>query len=195
MQAIHGLTQEIGAIDNQMMNQPSGQGVSPLPHLRSSHETSCERGLEMLAAPPGTWPDPLLRRDSNEKGSLRFSNPIFLVEDDVANGELLLELLLRVRHYNALLFADAFQVLKAVQFVKPLLFIFDYRLPHMNGVALYNQLHAKEELHDVPAIILTASLDNLEDEVHSRGLVALSKPFDSDEFLATVEKVVEERKN
>lgn len=129
------------------------------------------------------------------KAPLRSSDPIFLVEDDAANGELLLELLLRVWHYNALLFADEFQVLKAVQFVKPLLFILDYRLPHMNGIALYDQLHAREELHDVPAIILTASLHTLEDEVHSRGLIALGKPFDIDEFLATIEKVVEERKN
>ncbi len=107
---------------------------------------------------------------------IRNTNTIFIVEDDESNGMLLAELLLRETSYY--------------RFIKPLLFLLDYYLPGMNGLELYEQLHAREELKDVPAIILSASLDDHIDEINRHSLVALHKPFDLDEFLMTIENVV-----
>jgi DNA-binding response OmpR family regulator len=121
---------------------------------------------------------------------IRNTNTIFIVEDDESNGMLLAELLLRETSYYPLLLQDSLHVLHLTQFIKPLLFLLDYYLPGMNGLELYEQLHAREELKDVPAIILSASLDDHIDEINMRGLVALHKPFDLDEFLMTIENVV-----
>ena len=121
---------------------------------------------------------------------IRNTNTIFIVEDDESNGMLFAELLLRETTYYPLLLQDSLHVLHLTQFIKPLLFLLDYYLPGMNGLELYEQLHAREELKDVPAIILSASLDDHIDEINRRGLVALHKPFDLDEFLLTIENVV-----
>jgi DNA-binding response OmpR family regulator len=121
---------------------------------------------------------------------IRNTNTIFIVEDDESNGMLLAELLLRETTFYPLLLRDALHVLHLTRFIKPLLFLLDYYLPGMNGLELYDQLHAREELRDIPAIILSASLDEHIDEIHRRGLVALHKPFDLDEFLMTIENVV-----
>lgn len=121
---------------------------------------------------------------------IRNTNTIFIVEDDESNGILLAELLLRETAYYPLLLQDVSHVLHLSRFIKPLLFLLDYYLPGMNGVELYEQLHAREELKDVPAIILSASLDGHMEEINSHGLIGLHKPFDLDEFIITVENVV-----
>ena len=121
---------------------------------------------------------------------IRNTNTIFIVEDDESNGMLLAELLLRETSYYPLLLQDSLHVLQLTRFIKPLLFLLDYYLPGMNGLELYEQLHAREELKDVPAIILSASLDDHIDEINRHSLVALHKPFDLDEFLMTIENVV-----
>jgi DNA-binding response OmpR family regulator len=122
--------------------------------------------------------------------SLRSPGTIFVIEDNHCNGKLLIEVLLRETCHHALLFRDGFLALRFSRLIKPLLFIIDCHLPHLDGLVLYDQLHALKELKDVPAIILSASLEGHEDEIKKRRLVALSKPFDLEEFLATVERVV-----
>ena len=60
----------------------------------------------------------------------------------------------------------------------------------MNGIQLYDALHALEELEDIPAIILTACLEDCEAEIETRKLVAFRKPFDVDDFLYTIEEML-----
>src|SRR5215469_5479622 len=95
---------------------------------------------------------------AENNGLIRNTNTIFIVEDDESNGMLLAELLLRETTFYPLLLQDASHVLHLTRFIKPLLFLIDYCLPRMNGLELYDQLHAREELRDIPAIILSASL-------------------------------------
>jgi DNA-binding response OmpR family regulator len=121
--------------------------------------------------------------------TVRSTAPIFIVEADPAIGEFLLEALFLKRCYYALLFNRESQILKAVQFIKPRLFILDYS-PQVDGLALYDQLHASRELGDIPAIILSTYMHRLEDEINSRKLVGLSKPFGLDEFLMVVERAI-----
>ena len=61
----------------------------------------------------------------------------------------------------------------------------------MSAVQLFDQLHALPELEDVPALILTACLEDCEAEIAARKLIALRKPFDMDEFLLTIEEILE----
>ncbi|TMB82652.1 MAG: response regulator, partial [Chloroflexi bacterium] len=78
---------------------------------------------------------------------------ILVVEDDTAIGSFLVEAIKQEAPHQALLATDGYQALKMVHDLKPNLFLIDYGLPRMNGLELYDQLHATKELEDVPALI------------------------------------------
>ena len=113
---------------------------------------------------------------------------ILIVEDDECIGEMLVEALSLETPYKALLVSDGFQALGVVQHMKPDLFITDYRLPRMNGIELYDRLSHTDDLADTPTIIMSAYLPV--GEVKKRHLIGLNKPFDVDELLETVEKLI-----
>src|SRR5215472_7992763 len=83
---------------------------------------------------------------------------IFVVEDDEDMGTFLVLALREESPYQALLVTDGFQALKMVRDLKPSLFLLDYHLPGMDGIALYDHLHAITDLADVPTIIISATL-------------------------------------
>lgn len=114
---------------------------------------------------------------------------ILIVEDDPELGELLVQILLE-KDYRSLLFHDPQMALQAAVRLKPLLFLLDYHLPSTNGLALYDQLHAINELHHVPAIILTADNRRRESEFRRRKILVVNKPFDLDDFLTFVEQMI-----
>ena len=113
---------------------------------------------------------------------------ILVVEDDEFISIFLAEAISQETAYHPLLVSDGFEALKVTHDIKPSLFLLDYRLPKMNGVELYDQLHAREELETVPAIILSANLPL--HELTKRGLVGLKKPFDLDHLLQEIEKTI-----
>lgn len=113
---------------------------------------------------------------------------ILVIEDDDSIGTLLVEALSQETPYKALLVTDAFQALKAIHQVKPCLFITDYHLPYINGIELYDRLRSTDELANTPAIIMSAYLP--EEEIRKRRLISLSKPFELDELLDTVERLL-----
>jgi CheY-like chemotaxis protein len=113
---------------------------------------------------------------------------ILVVEDDTAVGELLLLALARETSYQPLLVSTEQEVLRAVQEVKPALFLLDYQLPQMTGIELYDDLHARKELASVPAIVMSANLPYW--ELQKRHLVGVEKPFDLDDLLQTIERVL-----
>jgi DNA-binding NtrC family response regulator len=128
------------------------------------------------------------RDEKFRQGENIMDKTILVVEDDDSIGTLLIELLSQETSYKTLLVTDAFQALKAVKYLKPCLFITDYCLPHMNGIELYDRLHSTESLAHTPAIIMSAFLP--EEEIRKRHLTSLSKPFELDELLDTVEKLL-----
>jgi len=67
---------------------------------------------------------------------------ILVVEDDEDTRELIGLLISTLPAYHYCLVSDASQAIHFTQGVKPDLFILDYRLPGMNGLELYDQLHA-----------------------------------------------------
>ena len=83
---------------------------------------------------------------------------ILVVEDDRDIGEFLDLALTQETPYHALLVADGFQALRVVREIKPDLLILDYHLPNMDGIELYDHLHATKGLEDTPAILLSANL-------------------------------------
>src|SRR5260370_7797342 len=86
---------------------------------------------------------------TQENGAVK---TIIVVEDDEDIGSFLVQAILQETNHQAMLLTDGFQCLKAVTSIKPNLFILDYHLPSMNGIELYDQLHARKELEHVPAV-------------------------------------------
>src|SRR5713101_5422755 len=102
---------------------------------------------------------------------------ILVVEDNEDVGTFLVLMLLTESPYQALLVTDGFQALKMVHELKPSLFLVDYQLPGMDGIALYDHLHAITDLADIPAIIISANLPTR--SLQERHLTGIAKPFRS----------------
>jgi DNA-binding response OmpR family regulator len=112
---------------------------------------------------------------------------ILLVEDDPDNAQLFLHILTQETSLRVFWATNGMAALHFTEHVKPQLFLLDYSLPDTDGIRLYDRLHARKELEAVPALILGASLKGVEDDIKRRGLLALEKPFDLDEFLSTLD--------
>ena len=132
----------------------------------------------------------------NEQGtlqgeqSLRETDIILIIEDDLCNGEFLVELLLEETAFYPIHLTDGLQAMKFTQLLKPKLLICDYYLPKMNGIMVYDRLHSNHELQDIPALIVSARLEGHEREIKERGLVGLNKPFDLEDFFTAIENVM-----
>lgn len=113
---------------------------------------------------------------------------ILVVEDDADVGAFLLEIMAQETDYQAFLATNGLAALQFIRYVRPALYILDYHLPDMNGVQLYDRLHAMRGLESTPAIMISANLPRT--ELEQRSLIGLSKPFELDEFLDTVERLL-----
>lgn len=113
---------------------------------------------------------------------------VLVVEDDSSIGNFLVQAISQETSHHALLVADGFQALKAVKSLKPSLFILDYQLPKMDGIELYDQLHATEGLEAIPAIVISARLPK--QEIAKRKIMAMNKPLELDDFLNAIEKLL-----
>lgn len=113
---------------------------------------------------------------------------ILVVEDDVGIGSFLTQAISQETRHQAMLVTDGFQALNAITSIKPSLFILDYQLPRMNGIELYDKLHASRGLEDVPAILISARLPKL--DIEKRKIVGMNKPLELDEFLRAIEELL-----
>ena len=113
---------------------------------------------------------------------------VLVVEDDIGIGNFLVQAILQETSHQAMLVTDGFQALKAVASIKPSLFILDYQLPRMNGIELYDQLHAMKGLEQIPAIVVSARLPK--QEIEKRKILAMSKPLELDDFLNTIDTLL-----
>lgn len=116
---------------------------------------------------------------------------ILIVEDDADIGAFLVELIAQETDYTAFVATDSFAALKIVRIMKPSLLILDYQLPRMNGLTLYDQLHANRELEGIPAILITAQARMPRQEVETRRMIGIGKPFAVSEILEAIEELLE----
>src|SRR6266567_8744691 len=113
---------------------------------------------------------------------------ILVVEADADIGSLLLEALSEKTSYQMILLTHSLQALEVARGIKPDLFILNYHLPQVNGIELYDRLHAIKGLKHVPTIMVAA--DFPEQEVKQRKIVGLKKPSDMNELLDAISKAL-----
>ena len=116
---------------------------------------------------------------------------ILIVEDDEDTRTILVEALSTLTPYHVHAVTSSAAALHFATQIRPSLFILDYRLSQMNGLELYDQLHAIPEHENTPAIIISATSSRpLTSEIESRKLLRIEKPFDLDVFVAAIEQAL-----
>ncbi len=114
---------------------------------------------------------------------------VFIVEDDEAIGDLLVQAIEQETSYHAVLASDGFQALKMLRTVKPDLILLDYGLPGMNGLELYDTIHTVKALKHLPVLIVSAETARIQKEIKARQLPQLQKPFDLANLLQAIERL------
>lgn len=109
-------------------------------------------------------------------GRLQQSSTILIVEDDLAIGEFLQQLIEAETPYSSAVVNNGQRALELAKQVRPRLFLLDYRLPGMNGVEVFDHLQDMAETKGVPAIMMSATLPT--EELRKRGIYQLRKPMD-----------------
>ena len=114
---------------------------------------------------------------------------ILIVEDDPSIGEMFMQTLVEEHIYNPVLVTSGIQALEVVKDTIPDLLLLDYHLPQMNGLELYDYLHALPQFSSVPAILITAGV--LEHHIGDRHIVGMSKPVDINKLLDIISELLD----
>ena len=129
-----------------------------------------------------------VQEQTTSKPSTRLK-AILLVGNDDATMLPLAHVLSQDLHSHLFVASNSFAAVKFVGHITPHLLIVDDCLPDMTGIQLYDRLHANRELAALPAIMLSASLEDLKDALAARNLIGFRKPFDLDKFITTIEAI------
>ncbi len=115
---------------------------------------------------------------------------ILVVEHDPSQGESVTQHVSFKPHQYAKLVTSAAAALNFVKHIKPDLFLLEYHLPDIDGLALYDLLHETQELASIPAIIFGVPLPTQAlAVVKTQRLVLLSTPIDLEGVLGASSKV------
>ena len=118
---------------------------------------------------------------------------ILAINDDQAILDLY-TLVLEGEGYTVTTHFMAFENVQEIAELEPSLIILDFKMgKHDAGILMVEQLKLYRPTKDIPVFICTAALKDIreqEDVLLQRGIPVLYKPFDLDEFLHLVKKMV-----
>lgn len=123
-------------------------------------------------------------RDTQRATQVR-PQTILIVEDESEIRDLLLTLFNQETPYRAYAVSDASQAVEAATIMTPSLFILDYGLPGMNGLALHDLLHSIKGLETIPTLMISAHFPSRE-AMQQRHITYLTKPLDFDILLSVI---------
>ncbi len=104
------------------------------------------------------------------------SATILIVEDDADIGEFLQQLIEEETPYQSVVISNGLRALEQAPSIHPCLLLLDYKLPGLNGLELYDRLQRIDEMHNTPAIMMSATLPV--EQLKERGIHQLRKPMD-----------------
>src|SRR5450432_156374 len=113
---------------------------------------------------------------------------ILIIEDNAQIGETFVRIISEETAHQALLVPDGEHALEIVKVYRPDLIMLDYHLPRMNGLEVYDRLHAIKELEHVPTILTTAGV--MQYDMQERHLIGISKPVDLNKLLDIIEELL-----
>jgi len=115
---------------------------------------------------------------------------VLLVEDDADIREVVVYVLESETLYHVIVATDSFQALKLLNRMTPDLILLDHLLPGMSRLALYEQPQTRAQWKSIPTIFMSANLPT--GELRERQVSSLRKPFELEDLLQMVEKLLEE---
>lgn len=113
---------------------------------------------------------------------------ILIVEDDLTLSQMLQGIIEDLADYHVVLAANGYQALNLVRNTTPDLFLFDYHLPGISGMDLYQVLHADRAYAHIPVLFLSAAASDATFE--QEHLAFIRKPFDIDVLLLKIEELL-----
>lgn len=102
-----------------------------------------------------------------------------LVVDDDDNTRRFLTVALEENGYEAITAADGEEGYQKLQEMKPDLILLDVMMPKKTGFSLFKQIRRKDELKDIPVIMLTGVAGVLEEDDAQAEGDTFESPFDS----------------
>ena len=132
---------------------------------------------------------------SNEEAghvSSIYEKIVLIVDDDRDIGDILEQIILDQTDYRVVWIAESELALNAASYLRPSLLILDYMLPNIHGLDLYDRLQGIENMRHVPTILISASVTLPFEELRSRGIYILQKPFELNDFLDVLAQLLSE---
>jgi len=118
--------------------------------------------------------------------------PAVLIVDDDPNVLELLRVNLRAQGYDVTAASNGTEALAAIERQTPRLMVLDVMMPEMDGWEVCKQV--RDRFRDSVKIVMLTAKDTARDRIIGKDILKadeyLTKPFDIDELLATVRRLV-----
>lgn len=117
---------------------------------------------------------------------------ILLVDDDHAARRTLAAMLQRLGYY-VLEAEDGIEALATISYVKPDVVISDFRMPGMDGAALFLRLQERGELAAIPFLLISGYVDRWPEELnHKTPAAVLQKPVTFERLSTEINKALKQ---
>jgi DNA-binding response OmpR family regulator len=113
---------------------------------------------------------------------------ILVIEDDPSVRTLLRDIFVE-EGYDVLLAANGEKALVTLTTVRPDLITLDLDLPGISGATVLRQLREQEETEMLPVALVSAR-ERISSEVKAQAQAIVRKPFDVDDLLAAVRRLL-----
>jgi len=137
---------------------------------------------------------PFLMNDLLRKIEKHLKSPVrkILIVDDAADSIELVEELLQLRGYKIIKAIDGFEGLELAQKERPDLVLLDVMMPKLDGYHVCRMIKFDDKYKDISIIIVTAKAQDKDKTIGSEVGASeyLTKPFNSDELLSKVKKLI-----
>jgi CheY-like chemotaxis protein len=114
-----------------------------------------------------------------------------LVVDDNSDHRELIVIMLEAEGYEVLTAKDGSEGLEQVRANHPSLVICDVMMPGIDGIQMVKRLRQMPEHRTTPVLMITAHGDVRENAILAGANQTLGKPFDLDELISMVRRVLE----
>jgi len=127
---------------------------------------------------------------------IKMTYRVLVVDDDKEIRDVL-QNLLEMRGHEVVTAADGMAAVTAVGKYRPDLMILDVTMPRMSGFQTCQAIRRMKGYSEIPVVFLTAKKSEKDKEFGSRigGDVYLTKPYNQNELMHVVEKLLHERGN
>jgi len=122
--------------------------------------------------------------------STQAQKTILIVDDDRDIGELLRSIIVDQTNYRVVWIAESDLALEAAPHLKPSLILLDYVMPTLDGLKLFDYMQGLEHIRGVPVVLISAKSSIPFDQLETRGIHFLGKPFEMDELIDLLNRLV-----